>query len=85
MGTGEKPVRREPSGVRRVIVAILLITFCAWVLFRPVCVPLSPDSLQSFTTPIEERTDRDFYLKIFQQRDGQWYQCKTWISRQFFF
>ena len=56
----------------------------AWAL-RPVCVPLSADQLRAFTTPIEERTDRDFYLQVFQRRDGQWHQCKTWISRQFFF
>jgi hypothetical protein len=65
--------------------AALVVAAAIWFLFRPVCVPLSPDSLQNFTTPIEERTDHDFYLRIFQQRDGQWYQCKTWISRQFFF
>ena len=63
----------------------LLISAAIWFLFRPVCVPLSPESLQTFTTPIEDRTHRDIYLKVFQQRDGQWYQCKTWISRQFFF
>lgn len=52
---------------------------------RPVCVPLSADDLASFNTPIETRTDHDFYLQVFQQIDGQWYQCKTWLSRQFFF
>jgi len=41
--------------------------------------------LTTFNVPIEQRTDRDFYLRVFQQRDGQWYQCKTWISRFFFF
>lgn len=49
---------------------------------RPVCVPVNP---AGFNSPIETRTDRDFYLKVFQQRDGQWYQCKTWLSRQLFF
>ena len=54
------------------------------LLLRPVCVPLSPDALASSTVPIEQRTDRDFHLRVFQQRDGQWMQCKTWLSRTFF-
>jgi hypothetical protein len=52
---------------------------------RPVCVPLSSDQLAGFTTPIETRTDHDFYLQVFQQVDGRWHQCKTWLSRQLFF
>ena len=52
---------------------------------RPICVGLTPEQLASFTSPIGERTDRDIYLRVFQQRNGQWLQCKTWISRQFFF
>jgi hypothetical protein len=73
--------------VKRPVVILVLVGVAALLAlaFRPVCVPLSPDSLQNFPTPIGERTDRDFYLKVFQQRDGQWYQCKTWISRAFFF
>jgi hypothetical protein len=70
---------------RSLIVIGLLIVALAYLALRPVCVPLSAEDLQGFTVPIEQRTDRDFYLKIFQQRDGQWYQCKTWLSRQFFF
>jgi hypothetical protein len=52
---------------------------------RPVCVPLSPEQLAGFTTPVETRTDRDVYLQVFQRMDGRWYQCKTWLSRQLFF
>jgi len=52
---------------------------------RPVCVPLSAEDLGGFNTPIEQRTDRDFYLQVFQQIDGRWFQCKTWLSRQLFF
>jgi hypothetical protein len=52
---------------------------------RPVCVPLSSEQLAGFTTPIEARTDHDLYLRVFQQIDGRWYQCKTWLSRQLFF
>ena len=52
---------------------------------RPVCVPLSAETVSQFDPPISERTDRDTYLRVFQLRDGQWHHCKTWISRQFFF
>ncbi|HZI82099.1 MAG TPA: hypothetical protein VFD69_21420 [Vicinamibacterales bacterium] len=47
--------------------------------------PLSPADLAGFDPPVETRTDHDFYLQVFQQMDGRWYQCKTWLSRQFFF
>jgi hypothetical protein len=48
-------------------------------------VPLSSHEIAQFNSPIEQRSDRDLYLRVFQYRDGQWYQCKTWISRQLFF
>ena len=64
------------------LVAICAIGACA---LRPVCVPLSAADLAGFNSPIETRTDRDLYLRVFQRRDEQWFQCKTWISRQFFF
>ena len=66
------------------LAAATVIAAVAWAL-HPVCVPLSAEDLKGFNVPIEQRTDRDLYLKVFQQRDGRWYQCKTWISRQFFF
>jgi hypothetical protein len=72
----------------RLVVAVLvfLVPVAALVfVLHPVCVPLTADDLKTFNVPIEQRTDRDFYLKVFQRRGGQWYQCKTWISRFFFF
>jgi hypothetical protein len=72
---------------RIVLAALLFVVPVATLVFllRPVCVPLTAEDLKTFNVPIEQRTDRDFYLRVFQQRDGQWYQCKTWISRFFFF
>ena len=66
-------------------VGIVLIGVAAVFALRPVCVPLSSEQLAGFTTPIETRTDQDFYVRVFQQIDGRWFQCKTWLSRQFFF
>ena len=58
------------------------IGYCA---LRPVCVPIPSDTLAAFDPPIETRDDRDLHFRVFQLRDGQWFQCKTWLSRQFFF
>jgi hypothetical protein len=70
--------------IKAFCVLLLVAGGAAWSL-RPICKPLSSDDLRSFSVPIEQRTDRDLYLKVFQLRHGQWYHCKTWLSRQFFF
>ncbi|HEV2750111.1 MAG TPA: hypothetical protein VGV12_06245 [Gemmatimonadales bacterium] len=72
---------------RLVVAACVFLVPVAALIFvlHPVCVPLTAEDLKTFNVPIEQRTDRDFYLKVFQKRDGQWYQCKTWISRFVFF
>lgn len=69
---------------RKLPLLLVLLLGLAVLLFRPVCVPLSDKDLGSFTVPIEQRTDRDFHLKVFQKKNGRWYQCKMWISRLFF-
>ena len=71
--------------MRKVWVLLAVVIGVLALLLQPVCVPLSQEALGAFTVPIEQRTDRDFYLRVFQQRDGQWMQCKTRLSRAFFF
>ncbi len=67
-------------------VALLVLTaVVVGLALRPICVPLPAEALAQFNVPIDQRTDRDFYVKVFQLRDGRWHQCKTWISRQLFF
>ncbi len=74
---------------RRMLVTsgIVIVCFLAFSVFllRPVCVPIGDQTLKRFNPPIDERQDRDSYMKIFQERDGKWHQCKTWVSRFFFF
>jgi hypothetical protein len=70
---------------RRLLILVLLSAALVGLALRPICVPLTADDLAGFNVPIEQRTDRDFYLAVFQHRDGRWYQCKTWISRALFF
>jgi len=71
--------------LKRVAIPLILVAGIGYCTFRPVCVPLSNEDLENFTTPIEDREDRDFYLRVFQLREGRWHQCKTWLSREFFF
>jgi hypothetical protein len=61
----------------------LVVVWCA----HPICVPLSAADVAEAAKwmPLERRTDRQLHGPIFQKRDSQWYQCKSWISRRFFF
>ena len=67
------------------LLAVVVLLAALGLAMRPVCIPISEETLAQFTVPIEQRTDRDFYVKVFQHRDGRWHQCKTWISRRLFF
>jgi hypothetical protein len=50
---------------------------------RPVCVQLTPAQLRQLHPRFDDREDRDlFYLRVYQRRDGDPYECRTWISRQ---
>jgi len=80
----EPPVPRNAVLKTFIAIGLVVAGLLAWML-RPVCVPLSTEDLAGFNVPIEQRTDRDLYLRVFQQRHGHWHQCKTWLSRQFFF
>lgn len=67
------------------ISVLFLSVFLVYFTLRPICVRLTPEDLAQFNVPIEQRTDRNLYLQVFQLRDGRWHQCKTWLSRQLFF
>jgi hypothetical protein len=64
----------------------LVASMFAWCI-HPVCMPLSAADLTEAAkwASLETRTDRQLHGPIFQRRNGGWYQCKSWISRQFFF
>lgn len=69
-----------------VLFTLIFVVVLALGALRPVCVALSDDELAHVNVPVEQRTDRDtYYLRVFQQRDGRWHQCKTWLSRRLFF
>jgi len=67
-------------------VVVILVAVTAWCA-HPVCVPLSAAEVAEAEQwkPLAERTDRQLHGPIWQRRGDQWYQCKSWISRQLFF
>jgi len=76
--------------MRRTLVTVFvlaaLIGAGAVFLFRPTCVAIDAETVARFDPPIEERRETTFYgSPLFQQKNGAWFQCKTWLSRQFFF
>jgi hypothetical protein len=53
---------------------------------RPQCSLIADEALEHFGIPIDQRQDRDFYLKVFQHKsDGHWYECKTALTQAGFF
>ena len=74
---------------RRIKAALLLLvaaTGSVYWLVHPVCKEIPEADLANFDPPIESREQANFYgLRTFQKRDGNWFQCKDWLSRQFFF
>lgn len=60
--------------------AAVLLGYALW----PVCIALSPEQVASSRPPLEQRDERAFFGPVFQQREGQWCQCKTRIARAFF-
>jgi hypothetical protein len=78
----------KKKSIIKYCIFLILLVIVAGVGFgmRPICSPIADEALSHFGIPIQERQDRDFYLKVFQQKeDGHWYQCKTAMSRAFFF
>ena len=68
------------------VLLILAATGSVYWLIHPVCREISDADAANFDPPIESREQSNFYgLRTFQKRDGRWYQCKDWLSRQFFF
>ncbi|MFZ1627091.1 MAG: hypothetical protein WAT81_04785 [Candidatus Moraniibacteriota bacterium] len=61
-----------------IAIAVLGVTALVW----PVCVVLSTDSLKEFSPSIEKRiSERGMIWKIWQFKDGDWYQCKSRLER----
>lgn len=66
-------------------IALTLVAALIALTLWPVGEPLTAEFVAGFDPPIEQRADTDFYMRVFQMRDGDWHQCKTRISRALFF
>ena len=62
---------------------LALVAWCA----HPDCRPLSDESVAEAEKygALEARPDRQWHGRIWQQKNGRWFHCKSWISRQLFF
>jgi hypothetical protein len=63
---------------------VLAVALAAIWLMHPVCDPIPDADVPRFETviPLETRAQQG---EPFRKLEGHWYQCKSWISRQFFF
>lgn len=63
---------------------ILAVALTGIWLMHPVCDPIDDADVPRFETVItlEQRARQG---EPFRKLEGHWYQCKSWISRQFFF
>jgi len=71
-----------------VMVILVIVVGTLYFLWHPTCVPVSQEDLRYISTnhytPLEKRTDTAWGIKIWQQKNGQWYQCKAWFDRAMF-
>lgn len=63
---------------------VLAVALAGIWLMHPVCDPIPDADVLRFETviPLEQRARQG---GPFRKLEGHWYQCKSWISRQFFF
>ena len=65
--------------------ALTLAGLMGWFL-HPVCRPIAAADLALFDPPVEQREETGMIgQRVFQEQDGQWLHCKTWVARKFFF
>jgi len=69
---------------RIAVAAASVLILCLAALAHPVCVLIPETARPAFETviPLQERAARG---EPFCQLEGRWYQCKSFISRAFFF
>jgi hypothetical protein len=69
---------------RGVVAIVAGLLYFSVFLAHPVCDEIPASTQANFETVIslEERARRG---EPFEKLDGKWYQCKSWLARQFFF
>jgi hypothetical protein len=69
---------------RRFVTAVLIAAIGSVWLAHPVCEQIADEEVRLFETvmPLQQRAKNG---EPFRKINGHWCQCKSWISRQFFF
>ena len=66
-----------------VVVLVALAAAIVAALLRPVCVPIPQREYLHKVATLDDGKDRDlFVVKIYQQRDSGFFECKTWLTRE---
>lgn len=76
-------IMRKWPGRGPVLIMAVMLYFVVF-LARPVCDEIPLSSQSNFET-IQTLEERARHGEPFRRLDGRWYQCKSWLSRQFFF
>src|SRR5262245_43432624 len=76
-------VVRRWRGRTMVLAAAVLLYFVVFLL-HPVCDEI-PAAIQSDFETVRTLEERAQQGEPFRRLDGRWYQCKSWLDRQFFF
>ena len=83
-GIGLIAFRQHPRKVG-ITGGVTLLVLLAWFL-HPVCQVIPNEQVSTFDPPIDTRTATNMIGQpFFQQRNGRWFHCKSWIARKFFF
>jgi len=67
---------------RRIVLIIACVVYFVVFMAHPVCELISAATQTDFRTELEKGARRG---EPFYRLEGEWYQCKSWLSRQFFF
>lgn len=66
----------------------ILLLGLLWYLWNPVCVAVTQDNINYIKTnnytPLEKRIDTIWGVKVWQQKQGIWFQCKPSFTRILF-
>ena len=77
-------VRTARTGLRWGALAFALAAMGIASLIHPVCVPITSSELPAFES-VRSLEERAAAGEPFCRLDGSWYQCKSYISRVWFF
>jgi hypothetical protein len=66
-----------------VVALVAIAAAIVAALLRPVCVPLTAKEASHGPVAFDDREDRDlFVVKIYQRQGNNFFECKTWLTRE---